>query len=183
MRYWDDEFGTVDRLLNHLGPRVDFCGAWDPSLGRDPRKGDYSAIVIVAQDTESKVCYVIAADLVRRPPLDAIRLIVEHARLHHPLRFAVEANGLQEMLERDLRAEAERAGVRLRIDPVRNTGEKKGRIELLEPAIRQGLIRFCRGHTLLNEQLRQFPLGAHDDGPDALEMAFHAARAPRVFVV
>jgi hypothetical protein len=30
---------------------------------------------------------------------------------------------------------------------------------------------------LLVEQLREFPLGAHDDGPDALEMAIRLAVA------
>jgi predicted phage terminase large subunit-like protein len=182
MRFWDDEFDTVDRLLAHLGSRARFFGAWDPSLGRDPRKGDYSAIVILAQDKDSSVCYVIAADLVRRPPLDAIRLIVEHARIRPGLQLAVEANGFQEGLERDLRAAAETAGIRLRIDAVRNTGEKRGRIELLDPVVRQGMVRFCRRHTLLNEQMRQFPMAAHDDGPDALEMAVQATRVRRARV-
>jgi hypothetical protein len=29
---------------------------------------------------------------------------------------------------------------------------------------------------MLLDQLRQFPLAAHDDGPDALEMAVHSSR-------
>ena len=41
----------------------------------------------------------------------------------------------------------------------------------LEPLIASGQLLFSRKHTTLLEQLRQFPLGAHDDGPDALEMA------------
>lgn len=36
--------------------------------------------------------------------------------------------------------------------------------------------RSSRRHQILLEQLRQFPLGKHDDGPDALEMAIQMAR-------
>jgi predicted phage terminase large subunit-like protein len=54
-------------------------------------------------------------------------------------------------------------------------GNKRTRIEGLEPLIAQGRLLFSRQHVRLLEQLRQFPLGAHDDGPDALEMAVRAA--------
>ena len=37
---------------------------------------------------------------------------------------------------------------------------------------------FSRRHHTLLEQLRQYPLGAHDDGPDALEMAVSEALDP-----
>jgi hypothetical protein len=39
-------------------------------------------------------------------------------------------------------------------------------------------MRFLRGSTstqMLVDQLRDFPCGAHDDGPDALEMALRLA--------
>jgi len=44
--------------------------------------------------------------------------------------------------------------------------------------VTQGRIRFSRRHQLLLDQLRQFPLGVHDDGPDALEMAVQVGRRP-----
>ncbi|MHC4103507.1 MAG: phage terminase large subunit [Planctomycetota bacterium] len=59
---------------------------------------------------------------------------------------------------------------------VNSKTNKQARIEGLETLITQGLIVFSRRHQLLLEQLRQFPLGKHDDGPDALEMAIQAAR-------
>ncbi len=52
-----------------------------------------------------------------------------------------------------------------------STTNKKARITALEPYVNQGRIRFTKRHNLLLEQLRMFPLGVHDDGPDALEMA------------
>ena len=46
----------------------------------------------------------------------------------------------------------------------------------LEPEVTQGIVRFSRRHSLLLDQILQFPLGIHDDGPDALEMAMRLAR-------
>ena len=43
------------------------------------------------------------------------------------------------------------------------------RVESLQPDVKNGYILFRRDQTLLLQQLSQFPLGAHDDGPDALE--------------
>ena len=47
---------------------------------------------------------------------------------------------------------------------------------MLQPAIKNGTIRFSKRHHTLTEQLKHFPKGAHDDGPDALEMAFRACQ-------
>ncbi len=45
---------------------------------------------------------------------------------------------------------------------------------------RDFLLRLCRCHVGLLEQLRQFPLGAHDDGPDALVMVVSLSTIPGV---
>ena len=50
------------------------------------------------------------------------------------------------------------------------------RVESLQPDVKNGYILFRRDQTLLLLQLSQFPLGAHDDGPDALEGARTLAR-------
>ena len=55
-----------------------------------------------------------------------------------------------------------------------NTVNKMVRIRSLTPLLAQHRLKFKRnspGSRLLVEQLRDFPNGDHDDGPDALEMA------------
>jgi hypothetical protein len=42
--------------------------------------------------------------------------------------------------------------------------------------VRSGTLQLSRRHTTLLEQLRLFPKAAHDDGPDALEMAVAMSR-------
>jgi len=56
---------------------------------------------------------------------------------------------------------------------------KSLRIEALLPDIQNGKIRFNKGHRLLIEQLELYPNARHDDGPDALAMAFSVAHSVR----
>ena len=68
------------------------------------------------------------------------------------------------------------AGAKFHIHRITNRANKVSRIANLEPEITQGRIQLNRRHQLLLGQLIQFPLGKHDDGPDALEMAMEASR-------
>lgn len=59
-----------------------------------------------------------------------------------------------------------------------NTVSKIVRIRRLTTLLAQGAFRFksnSRGAKRLVHQLRDFPNGDHDDGPDALEMALRLA--------
>lgn len=76
----------------------------------------------------------------------------------------------------NLTKRAQLAGVSFNSRPINSKTNKQARIEGLETLVTQGLIVFSRRHQILLEQLRQFPLGKHDDGPDALEMAIQVAR-------
>ncbi len=76
----------------------------------------------------------------------------------------------------NLTKRAQLAGVSFNSRPINSKTNKQARIAGLEALVTQGLIVFSRRHQILLEQLRQFPLGKHDDGPDALEMAIQVAR-------
>ena len=76
----------------------------------------------------------------------------------------------------NLKKRAQAAGVRFNSRPINSKTNKQARITGLEPLVAQGQIVFSCRHKVLLEQLRQFPLGKHDDGPDALEMAIQVAR-------
>lgn len=59
-----------------------------------------------------------------------------------------------------------------------NQISKVVRIRGLTSLLARGILRFrrgSRGARLLVDQLRDFPNGDHDDGPDALEMACRLA--------
>jgi len=153
-----------------------FFGYCDPSLGRSATS-DYSAIITLAVDADTGTAYVWDADIQRRHPDRIIADILEKERL---LRretgrgytlFGAETNQFQWFLKEQLARESARQGLYLPIQGVRSTEDKTMRVESLQPDVKNGYILFRPDQTLLLQQLSQFPLGAHDDGPDALEGA------------
>ncbi|MEM6503851.1 MAG: phage terminase large subunit [Planctomycetota bacterium] len=182
LRFWDDPAATgedaftdVSELLAHLGSRAKFYGACDPSLGH-LRRGDYSAVVTLVRDQETKVMYVIGADIARIKPEQLIKNIVSLALSHRFSEFCVEANHFQEMLADELSKQVRKKRTLMNVTKVQNRTNKEARISALQPLVAQGLVRFSRRHRKLLEQLTAFPNGKHDDGPDALEMVVNAAR-------
>jgi predicted phage terminase large subunit-like protein len=96
-----------------------------------------------------------------------------------PTAFVVEANQYQELLRGEFEGELRRQNVS-HIVPIGMTNlvNKQMRIRRLGPMLSQKRLKFLRGSPatrLLVDQLRDFPIGAHDDGPDALEMALRQA--------
>lgn len=147
--------------------------ALDPSKGSQSRHGDYSAFVVLGIDQHGMLFA--EADLSRRP---ASQIVVDGAnlcQLHKVDAFGVEANQFQELLADEFQAEFEKRGMReLAVCKIHNHVNKLMRIRRLGSYLSQRRLRFLTGSEstrLLVDQLRDFPLGSHDDGPDALEMA------------
>jgi predicted phage terminase large subunit-like protein len=151
--------------------------ALDPSKGVDSRRGDYSAMVVLGVDRQG-IMYV-EADLARRPTPEIVAEGVEWFRQFRPDAFGVEANQFQELLATDFVLEFRRLGVFSgHVVPLDNHVPKPVRIRKLGPYLSTHRFRFksdSPGTRLLVEQLQQFPVGTHDDGPDALEMALRLA--------
>ena len=92
--------------------------------------------------------------------------------------FVYEVNTFQKVVVRQIEDEAKKYGIRMPLKELTNTKDKVRRIQSLDRWVRNGTIQFNQEHQLLLEQLRDFPQGKFDDGPDALEMAVEAARQP-----
>jgi predicted phage terminase large subunit-like protein len=178
MVYWDDQFQSAEELVKRFGKYGSVFGACDPSLGGDPTRGDYTAIVLLYQPLKSQTRYVIAADLARMTPDQAIERIITYAKMYRISNFGVEANQFQQLMVDDLKRRARAQGIPFTVNAIKNRAGKQQRIAALETEVSQGHLVFSRRHQLLLEQLRAFPLGKHDDGPDALEMAVATAKAP-----
>lgn len=151
--------------------------ALDPSKGRDAQHGDYSAIVMLGVDDSGRLY--VEADLERRPTPQMVSDTVRRCREFRPDAFGVEVNQWQQLLAAEFVAEFHRQGL-LGVSPseLHNYTQKEMRVRRLGPYLSQRRLRFLRGSMgteLLVEQLRDFPIGSHDDGPDALEMALRLA--------
>ncbi len=174
--YWDDQYADAESLLTALkGVRI--CGGCDPSLGRAGRHRDDSAIVTVAKDRKTGTLYILDADIRKRRPDALIEDLIRYDLLRGYSMLAIETNQFQEFLADEVRRRSQAKGRRLPVWNVAHSTDKLGRIQSLQPLVTSGRIRFSRRHVLLLDQLRQFPHAAHDDGPDALEMAVRAADA------
>jgi predicted phage terminase large subunit-like protein len=117
----------------------------------------------------------VEADLARRPTPQIVADGVELYRRFRPHAFGLETNAFQDLLGDEF-VRAFRAAGLGEVAPwtLENYAPKAVRIRRLGPLLAQRRLRFranSPGTKLLLNQLRDFPCGDHDDGPDALEMA------------
>ncbi len=127
--------------------------------------------------TPEGVLYV-DADLAIRDTSVIIDTALEIQRTFSPDWFGVETNQFQQLLADELRRQADQRRMLVPLYSIDNYVNKQVRIRRLTPYLAENKIRFkgdSPGARLLVEQLRDFPHGDHDDGPDALEMALRLA--------
>jgi predicted phage terminase large subunit-like protein len=153
--------------------------ALDPSKGVDARHGDFSAFVMLGIAHDGLLY--IEADLARRPSPQMVTDGIDLCRRFQPHAFGLESNQFQELLGPDFSAELIRHGM-ISIAPcsIENRTNKVVRIRRLGPLLASRRLRFktrSPGTSMLVEQLREFPISSHDDGPDAAEMALRLAEA------
>lgn len=156
-------------------PNLIHFGAIDPSLGKQSKGRDPSAILIGGFDPLTGVMDVLEASIRKRLPDIIINDAIEFQRKYQCVLWFVEAVQFQEFLRTELMKVAAKANVALPAMPITPTADKYLRIERLQPAIHAGLIRINPTQTTLIDQLQQFPNAAHDDGPDTLDMLWQNA--------
>ena len=171
---WFDYYNPAE--IDFRDPRWEFFGFVDPSLGKT-KKSDFSAIITLALDKKTGYMLVADADIERRHPDRIIEDVLGKARWIQKQfnkryrKFGAETNQFQWFLKEQLAKASAAARVYLPIVEVNQTSDKTLRIQTLQPDIKNKYIKFNREHKRLLEQLRFFPMGDHDDGPDALEGA------------
>lgn len=183
----DDEkpfkhFDEYDRLPE----RLSLVTHIDPATGK--KRGDFTALVTVG--FAEGVCYVVDALIKKLGPTATGKAILAQ-RATYGGRIQAESVAYQESLADIVALLADQEGEFVSIATVTPKGEKTARIESMAPAVDTGRIRFPRlspaalgngsiepmsnggasGIRKLKEQLSQFPKGANDDGPDALQGA------------
>ena len=145
--------------------------ALDPSKGANAKHGDYSAIVKLGRTSDGTLW--VEADLARRSTEEIVDTVCEAQRDWGADALVIETNQFQELLAGQIAAKGKLNGMPIPIVPIINTVSKIVRIRRLGPYLHQKSFRFKNtpGTKLLVEQLKDFPVHSHDDGPDSLEMA------------
>ncbi len=169
-----------DEEVDFTDGRFLFVGANDPSLGKN-KKSDTSAIIILAKDTRTGYLYVLVASIEKRKPDVIITDVIENSKrlrrdYKKPLtKFRVETVQFQHFFKDVMAARSAEVGEYLPIEEVNSIQNKDLRIQSLQPFVKNGYIKFNEKHKALLQQMKEYPMGKNDDGPDALEMAVRAA--------
>lgn len=163
-----------------------FFGFVDPSLGKT-KHSDFSAIITMAKHKVSGYMYVMDADIERRHPDKIIEDVLEKERWlcrdfgRGYKKFGAETVQFQWFLKEELAKASAKAGLYLPIEEVPQVSDKTMRVQTLQPDVKNHYIKFNKRHKLLLEQMEHFPMGAHDDGPDALEGCRTIAKKTKKF--
>ena len=146
--------------------------AIDPSKGKDQKKSDFCAMVFLGI---AKGKLWVEARMKRIATPQIVKEGTEWYIEKNPSMFGIEADQFQELFIGEFEQEAAKRAVVMNVTPVVTGGiNKEIRIERLTKWLSRNLIKVrpTGGGRELVRELREFPQCNHDDGPDALEMAF-----------
>jgi predicted phage terminase large subunit-like protein len=181
---WFDYYNEAE--IDFRDKAYQFFGFVDPSLGKT-KHSDFSTIITMAKHKVSGYMYIMDADIERRHPDRIITDVLEKERWlrktygHGYKKFGAETVQFQWFLKEEIAKASARAGLYLPIEEVSQTTDKIMRIQTLQPDVKNKYIKFSPRHKRLLEQMKYFPMGAHDDGPDALEGCRTIAKRSKKF--
>lgn len=166
----DAPFATCIVFFADRDPAWAFYAVCDPSLGKLGNARDPSAILVGGYNRKTGVLDVVEASIAKRLPDRIIEDIIAMHAKWHPLIWGIESVQFQEFLRTELIKRSAQRGMPVPARAMIPHVDKTLRIESLQPHMANGLIRLRSDQRTLIEQLRHWPKGDHDDGPDALEM-------------
>ena len=130
---------------------------------------DYTVIITTDVNPKNGHVYVIDYDRERYNPGDTIDAIFRHYRMYHFLTVKVEAIGYQRTLCYWLEQKMEKMNVFFPVEEITGySNSKEARIRGLQPFFNANRIFIAPHMAELENELKQFPYGRHDDLIDAL---------------
>ncbi len=168
--------GTNRVLDNEKVNTVEFVGYCDLSIGKS-KSSDFTGLVTLGKGTEGTV-YIIDVVLERMPPDKTMDTIFVKHKIFNYRSYGIESNVFQSLFSDQMKKASTEHQAYLPIVEVGHSSNKQLRIQSLQPLIKQGVLKIrsdwkdSRDYKELILQFVQFPLGSHDDGPDAVEGAF-----------
>jgi predicted phage terminase large subunit-like protein len=159
-------------------------GAWDISMGKNARSC-YNAVLTLGRHDKTGHIFVLDEYATKEQPHVYIDLIINKIREFRHHVFNVETINAQHEFYRQLQEALRKAGIyTTRLNDVKShKSSKEERIESLEPLCHNRTLVFNRSHTMLLDQMAQYPHGDFVDSVDALQLAIeHVVRPKRRIV-
>ena len=176
---WPADYFPDSLFVDECPPRFErSVVGCDPATGAT--SGDYSAAVFLGV---SDNLYWVDAILERRPPELFVARTLDLLEKHRARTLAVESNLYGTLLQKEIQQQLAIRGLEeVTVTTALNLVPKPIRLSRLGRFLRNREFRFVRspGTELLVRQLREFPAGRHDDGPDALEFSLRGVLSPDV---
>lgn len=161
-------------------------GTMDPATGQTKAKvgklGDFTCIVSGYADSRGRL-FVHGDWTKRAPPTKYFAAMFDLHDQYRYVKFGVETNLYRNLMLPNIEAERKKLeqdrrkagrkdwGIQLPLYDIEAIENKQKRIYTLEPKVTNGYILFNRSLSPeFKSQMESFPLGEHDDCPDALEM-------------
>lgn len=117
-------------------------------------------------------CYVLEYSAGRYEATDMIEKIIYHILKRQPEKVGIEAYQAQSMINTFLKNELTKRRIFATIEEITQNWDKNVKIRKLIPMYRSWNIFHKIGMDELENQLKRFPRGKHDDIIDALQMAY-----------
>jgi predicted phage terminase large subunit-like protein len=155
-------------------------GAWDIAMGKNKRS-DYNAIIIVGKHQPSGLIFVLDEYATKEQPHTLIDVCIEKIKKFNVKIFSVETINAYHEFYRQLQEKARVDGVyKCRINDVKGHGSsKEQRIESLEPILHNKTLILNDRHTMLTDQMAQYPFADHDDILDSCQQAVNSIFKPK----
>lgn len=158
-------------------------GAWDISMGKNKRS-DYNAIIVVGKYEKTGHLFVLDELTSKEPAHKYLQYCLDKIRQWNIRVFNVETINAYHEFYRQLQEKARAEGLyRCLINDVKShSSSKEQRIESLEPLFENKTLILNDRHTMLLDQMAQFPRGDNDDSIDCLQMAVDNISKPKARV-
>ena len=157
-------------------------GAWDIAQGKNARSC-YNAVLTVGRYEKTGHIFVLDEYASKEPPHKYLDIIIDRMKTWKHAVFSVETINAQHEFYRQLQERMRVEGIyRTRLNDMKShKSSKEERIESLEPLLHNKTLILNAGHTMLIDQLAQYPHGDYVDSADALQMSVeNVAKAKKV---
>lgn len=158
--------------------------AWDIAMGKNKRS-DYNSIIVIGKHEPTGLLFVLDELATKEPAHKYIDYAIEKIRKFNIQVFNVETINAYHEFYRQLQERVRQEGIySCRINDVKHqNSSKEQRIESLEPLFHNKTLILNERHTILLDQLAQYPFADHDDSADALQMAVDNIARPKARII
>ena len=143
--------------------------ACDPAFSKKD-SADSSCIMTAGFDWMDM--YILEFTVGKYNPAELIDKLIYHHTKWNPEKIGIEAVAAQQIIGFNLRAEMQRRWLYAQIEDLKQSGDKETKIRKLIALYRNGHIYHKVGMDLLEQELKRFPRGRHDDIIDAEQMLY-----------